>query len=137
MVSVTDEIRVTDDTAAPVVSGNAAPLLHEIRHGLEALIVSGQETTLDLTTLPLTPDDEQRLFAVLGEGEIEIQLHALGETFIRETSIGGVWLIEHFDADQRRTGCFIEITTCPSLLRSPWEHLRQGLDRLSTTLATR
>lgn len=122
--------------ATPAVSGNAIPLLHEIRHALQRLLTSDQETSIDLTTLPLTPEDEQRLFAALGEGEIEVQLHALGESVIRETGIGGVWLIEHFDTDQRRTGRFIEITTCPSLLRSPLEHLRQGLDRLSTTLAT-
>lgn len=115
---------------------NALPLLHEIRHALANLLTDGQETTIDLQSLPMGPADEARLFEVLGRGEVEAQLNALGNSLIWETGIPGVWLIEHFNADQQLVAKLIEVTAMPSILKSQPEDIREGLVKLSERLAT-
>ena len=115
---------------------NALPLLHEIRHALADFLTDGQETTIDLQRLPMGPADEARLFEILGRGEVEAQLNALGNSLIRETGIPGVWLIEHFNADQQLVAKLIEVTAMPSFLKSQPEDIREGLVKLCERLAT-
>lgn len=117
-------------------TGNALPLLHEICHALKALVETGRETTIDLKKIPLGPAEELRLLAILGQGEIEAQLNTLGDSIIRETGISGVWLIEHFDEDEQSMGRFIEVTPCPSVLKSPLQDIRHGMEMLSHKLAS-
>jgi hydrogenase-1 operon protein HyaF len=117
------------------LTGNGLPLLHEIYHALEALLESGRETVIDLRKIPLGPADELRLLAILGQGEMEAQLNSLGESTIRESGISGVWLIEHFNEDGQSIGRFIEVTPCPTVLKSPLEDIRHGMDKLSHALA--
>jgi len=115
---------------------NTFPLLHEIRHALADFLTDGQETTIDLQRLPMGPADEARLFEILGRGEVEAQLNALGNSLIRETGIPGVWLIEHFNADQQLVAKLIEVTAMPSILKSQPEDIRDGLVKLNERLAT-
>lgn len=117
------------------LTGNALPLLHEICHALQVLIDSGQETVIDLRKIPLGAADELRLLTILGQGEMEAQLSALGDSVIRETGISGVWLIEHFNEDGQSIGRFIEVTPCPTVLKSPLEDIRHGMNKLSHVLA--
>lgn len=134
-MTLPDAIPVSISTMSVAPTGNALPLLHEICHALEALIESDQETVIDLGKIPLGPADEAHLFAVLGQGEIEVRLNALGESVIRETGIAGVWFIEHFNDHGQHTGRFIEVTHCPTVVKSPQEDVRHSLHRLAATLA--
>jgi hydrogenase-1 operon protein HyaF len=63
----------------PVSHGNALPLLHEVRHALERLLAAGEETVIDLRSIPMGPGDEARLEAELGTGDVSARL---------ETAIG-------------------------------------------------
>jgi hydrogenase-1 operon protein HyaF len=135
LMNLSNAIQVSKSTLSAIPTGNALPLLHEICHALKALVESGQETVIDLGKIPLGPGDELRLLAVLGQGEIEAQLNALGDSIIRETGISGVWLIEHFNEDEQSIGRFIEVTSCPTVLKSPLEDIRHGMDKLTKALA--
>ena len=132
-MSKLDDIQIRVESA-PWATGNALPILHEIRHALLELLESGQETAIDLSALPLGPADETRLLEVLGNGELEARLNALGKSIIRETRISGVWLIEHFNADEQLMGRFIEVTYLPAILKSQPEDIRQGLAALTERL---
>jgi hydrogenase-1 operon protein HyaF len=134
-MNVSNIISVSTPPASIIPTGNALPLLHEICHALKALLESGRKTVIDLRKIPLGPGDELRLLAILGQGEIEAQLNALGESVIRETGISGVWLVEHFDEDEQSIGRFIEVTPCPTVLQSPLEDIRHGMDKLANALA--
>jgi len=106
------------------------PILHEIVTMHKSLISSGQGNILDLRHEPLTLDDIAALKELLGQGEVEANLNALGSTNIRETGISGVWWITHFNQEGNIIGEYVEITTCPEMLKTFPEELESALVRL-------
>jgi len=115
--------------------GNALPVLHEIRHALARLAESGESRVIDLNAMPFGPGDEERLLALLGQGEIEARLNALGVTEIRETAVPGVWLVDHRNAEGERLVLHIEINTVPDILRTQAPDLRDAVATLDARLA--
>jgi len=115
--------------------GNALPILHEIRHGVERLAKSGEPSLIDLRAIPFGPGDEARLLARLGRGEVEATIQALGETRIWESTIPAVWLIDHYNAEGQRIALHIEIDRIPSILVTPAEDLAEASSRLDALLA--
>lgn len=125
-------IRLED---APWSAGNATPILHEIRHALLALLESGQETIIDLHSLPISPADETQLRDALGQGEVEARFDVLGKSIVRETRLPGVWFVDHYNADGHPVGRFIEITLIPAILKAQPEDIQEGIARLTEQLA--
>jgi HupH hydrogenase expression protein, C-terminal conserved region len=113
---------------------NVRPLLHEIRHALARLLESGEETVIDLRSIPLAPGEEAAIEQALGEGELRATLSALGPSEFLETSYSGVWLVTHYNNDNRIVGKFVEVTTIPALLRSQTEDVAAALRRLEARL---
>lgn len=114
--------------------GNTAPLLAEVRHALGRLIADGEETRIDLNALPFGPGDEERLKALLGIGEVEARVSALGPTSVRETAIPGVWLVDYRNADDERLAWHIEIARTPEILRTDTEELGTAIAALDARL---
>jgi len=129
-VSSIDAIPVT----AEVVTGNVAPLLHEVRHALKRLADGKDGTVIDLQGLPLAPGEEERIEEVLGQGEVRAEIDALGPTIIQETSYPGVWLVTHRNTEQAVVGRFIEVTHIPELLKSQQADIENGANRLENEL---
>lgn len=102
---------------------------------MERLSREGESTILDLRAIPFPPGDEQRLLDYLGTGEVEAQLHALGNSLIRETRYSGVWVVEHKNGDDERVALQIEITSVPAILRAQPEDIEEGLNRLTASLS--
>ena len=119
----------------PVTVVPALPLLHELAAMLDKLIESGETDSIDLRREPLSPQDRARLKEILGQGELSARVDSLGPTTIQETAIAGVWWLTHCDAEDRVLGEFIEVTTCPELLRSSIPEVRSGVSRLRARLA--
>ena len=116
-------------------TGNDILILHEIRHALERLLTSDEPTTIDLRALPMAPGEEAKIEAMLGTGEINVTLNALGVSSIIETAIAGVWLITHYNMEDEILGKFIEIARVPSLVSSPIEEIKSGLEQLTERLS--
>ena len=114
---------------------NAVPLLHEIRHALEKLADSGETTTIDLSSIPFGPGDKQQLFDVLGHGEVEAKIDAMGETRVEESGFPGVWLVHYFAVTGEQLATHIEVTRCPSLLITPEQDLADSALNLQAQLA--
>lgn len=110
-------------------------ILSEIADRLEQLAHDGTTATIDLRSLPMSPDDRLRLRDALGNGEIVASLHADGVSTMRETAIGGVWWIELCNEENEVQACFIEIAPVPSLLFSAAEDITRGAATLRTRLA--
>ena len=72
-------------------------LIVEIAGLLRRLIEDGEEGSIDLLGLPLSPSCLAALERRLGQGEIEVQLDAAGRSKIRETGFPGVWWTTHAD----------------------------------------
>ena len=122
------------DGGSPDYRGNAVPIVYEIRHALERLVSTGESSTIDLNGIPFGPGDEERLVALLGTGEVEATVDALGPTRIRETAIPGVWLIDHRNPEAERLALHIEVTTAPKLLRTQTQDLARAVAELDVRL---
>ena len=129
-MSALDAIPVTTEVA----SGNVEPLLHEIRHALKRLATGGEGTVIDLKRLPLAPGEEERIEAILGEGEVRAEVDALGPTQVLETSYPGVWLVTHRNAEDSIVARFIEVTDMPELLKSQPADIEYAIQKLETEL---
>lgn len=115
-------------------TGNLVPLMHEIRHALERLAQGKEGTSIDLLSLPLAPGEEERIEAVLGEGEVRAELQALGPTVVQETSYPGVWLVTHRDANDAVIARLVEVTRMPAILMSQQEDIERGISKLKSEL---
>ena len=119
-MSVFDNIQIRADAPppAPAVTGNALPILHEIRHALRQLADTGEATVLDLRAIPFGPGDEERLFSFLGRGEVSATVDTLGESRVWETGYPAVWVVEHRNPENERIALQIEITDIPGILKT-------------------
>lgn len=113
---------------------NVKPLLHEIKHALNALINNNESSIIDLRSIPLAPGEEDKLLNILGQGEIQAQLKSLGLSDITETQYSGVWLVTHYNEDNSIIGRFIEITKMPDILKAQQEDMLVAYDRLDEDL---
>ncbi len=128
-------IAVTDNDAGLAFSGNADPILHEVRALLKDLVESGKSSSIDLRSLPLLPGDYEKLKQTLGEGEVSATLDTLGTTHVRETAVHGVWWVTHFSGDEQDIVAeFIEVTYVPEILRTHPADARVALDSLDSRL---
>lgn len=123
-----------EDVLSFVSTGNALPVLHEIKHALVALLERGEETMIDLGAIPFAPGDERQLADVLGDGEVAAVVSVLGESQIYETKIPGVWRINNLDDNGELQSRFIEVTFTPELLKTQREDAEVGLGLLSDRL---
>ncbi len=115
-------------------TGNVTPLLHEVRHALAALLENDEQTVIDLRAMPLAPGEEARIEEALGQGEVRVELNALGRSDIVETQYPGVWLITHSNTENKVVGKYIEIALIPDILQAQQGDIEAGLEQLSNTL---
>ena len=122
-------IQIGDD-----LTWNVMPLLHEVKHAMDNLIKKGETAVIDLRSIPLAPGEEDKILNVLGQGEVQSQLNALGPSEIIETQYAGVWVVTHYNDENDIIGRFIEITTIPDILRSQEEDVVEAYSRLAESL---
>ena len=117
-----------------MLSCNVQPILHEVRHALETLLNNGENSIIDLRSIPLAPGEEDTILETLGQGELQAQLDALGLSEICETRYAGVWLISHYNEAGNIVSRFIEITRLPDILKSQREDMLIALNQLAEEL---
>jgi hydrogenase-1 operon protein HyaF len=122
------------EAVANLPTGNAPPILAEIHEALGRLVESGTTAVIDLGSIPFTGGDEKVLQDVLGEGEVNAVVNAMGESFVQETEIPGVWRVDHYDQAGSTQSRFIEITFIPDILRTQREDALRGHEMLAERL---
>lgn len=110
---------------------NLKPLLLQIEQALRDLRDTDEVTTIDLTAMPFSSQDEIDLRTQLGEGEVSARVDAFGPTLVQETALPGVWLVEHKDADDKRLTLHLDIARVPPILVTPYEDIAEGLEALA------
>ncbi len=113
---------------------NVKPLLNEVKHALDKLIETGQSTVIDLRSIPLAPGEEEKILNVLGLGEVQARLDALGLSEVIETRYAGVWIVTHYNDDDHIISRFIEVTSMPEILCSQTEDIMAAYSRLDLAL---
>lgn len=111
------------------------PILNELVSKLKALISSGQSSIFDLRHEPLTSGDIDELKNILGRGEVDATLSALGTSNVRETAVAGIWWTTHYNEQGDVISEFIEVTTCPNLLKTFPDGLESALTGLQTKIS--
>lgn len=109
-------------------------LLNEVAALLDQWTQSSEGGSVDIGRLPLSRVEREALTALLGSGEVDAQVDALGKSRIRETSIPGVWWVTHFDGESAVIGEFIEVAQTPELVSAQREDMIRGLERLNDRL---
>lgn len=112
------------------LSGNAPVLLREIAEYVRVLLEKGESTAIDLSAMPLTPDDLDWLRERLGQGEIDVTLNAEGESTLSETACPGVWWVTHRNENGAIASQFIEVAQVPELVKAHPEDIKIGLEHL-------
>ena len=97
---------------------NVHSILVEIQQGLKNFNQDKDNYSIDLGAIPLSAEEREHLFELLGHGEVDISLSALGISEIYETLFSGVWVIKHRDEENQFNGLFIEIGDVPDIILS-------------------
>ncbi|MEW8625751.1 MAG: hydrogenase expression/formation C-terminal domain-containing protein [Candidatus Thiodiazotropha sp.] len=127
-------IKVETPEGTQTSHGNALPIMHEIHHALQRFSAEGEQSCIDLRSLPFGPGDEEELLRLLGRGEINVTMDALGESTIWETAFSGVWVVDHRNAEGERVALQIEIGSVPQIVFSQQEDIVDAIDRLEEQL---
>ncbi|MDV7145427.1 hydrogenase expression/formation C-terminal domain-containing protein [Tropicimonas sp. TH_r6] len=125
------------EAVANLPTGNAPPILSEILDALGRLIDRAEPTVIDLGAIPFTGGDEKVLQEILGNGEVNAVLDAMGESHVQETGIPGVWRVDHCDPKGEIQSRFIEITFVPDILKTQSEDAQRGQEMLAERLSER
>ncbi|MCF7985814.1 MAG: hydrogenase expression/formation protein [Thiohalocapsa sp.] len=128
-------IRVESPPQTGADFGNALPILNEIRHALGRLNETGEPSQIDLAAIPFGPGDEARLLELLGRGEVEATVDALGPTQVWETRFSGVWVVDYANADAQRVALQIEVDVVPQILRTQHADIADAIKALDERLA--
>ena len=118
------------------LGGGVAAILSELVNLLERLARGDAAATIDLRSLPMSPQDRAELQSALGEGEVQATVNAEGLSKIRETHISGVWWVEHFDRHGELLAELIEVTLVPQILASASDEIAAAARALRAQIAT-
>jgi hydrogenase-1 operon protein HyaF len=137
-VSRLTEIPIRIEPAAPLagLGGGVMAILAELAGLLERLAAGEQPATIDLRSLPMSPQDRVALQGVLGDGEVQATLDAQGLSSIRETRVPGLWWVEHRDPRGELIAESIEVTRMPQILMSALDEIRAGAAALRAQITT-
>ena len=132
------EIPIRIEPAAPLagLGGGVMAILAELAGLLERLAAGEQPATIDLRSLPMSPQDRVALQGVLGDGEVQATLDAQGLSSIRETRVPGLWWVEHRDPRGELIAESIEVTRMPQILMSALDEIRAGAAALRAQITT-
>jgi hydrogenase-1 operon protein HyaF len=133
-------VRVEGAPAGSLVSdgglgGGVTAILSELAALLEQLVEINESATIDVRSLPMSPDDRVRLKAALGDGEVQATVNAQGISVLRESSIPGIWWVEHRDEHGEVVVESLEVTRIPAFLMSAPDEIRSGVRALREKIA--
>jgi hypothetical protein len=112
------------------LGGGVAAILSELATLLERLVRGEPSRSIDLRSLPMSPQDRAELQRVLGEGEVQATIDARGLSKIRETRISGVWWVEHFDERGELIAELIAVSRIPEILACVTDEMAAGARNL-------
>jgi hydrogenase-1 operon protein HyaF len=117
-------------------TGMALSVLSEIGTRLEKLAASGEESAIDLRSLPLTEADRAQLEELLGQGEVSARMDLAGESEVWETAYPGAWWIRHRGAGGTIASEVIAVCRIPEILVTHPVDIEAAARRIRNELET-
>ncbi len=115
----------------PPQAMNVPALVNELQ---EAMDRSGPDTpahVINLTLLPLSPEDAAHLDALLDGGSVVVLSRGFGNCRISSTAARNVWRVQYFNNMQTLILNTIEVVTMPEVALAAREDLVETHDRLA------
>jgi len=136
-------IRVLPSVAAPAagdglgggLGGGVHAILAELVTLLEGLVDLEHGGMIDLHSLPMDPRDRTALQHALGKGEVHATLDAQGLSQFQETSVPGIWWIEHRDPSGELVAELLEVAAVPAILACARDEIATGPGVLRSRIA--
>lgn len=107
----------------------------ELAHALVRLAETGEETVIDLRSLPFGPTDLAALAERLGTGEVTCTLEVAGRSEVRETGFAGIWWVRHFGAGDEIAAEEVQVTRIPEILVSHPDDVAFAARRIADAVA--
>ncbi len=114
---------------------NSPALIREIRHRAAHWRPGDPAHVINLTLLPVTPQDLQYLGDTLGRGPIGILSRGYGSCRIGSTGLGNVWWVQHFHNMGQMILNTIEIVDLPIAAQAAVQDYEDSCERLGEWLA--
>jgi hydrogenase-1 operon protein HyaF len=114
----------------PAGAMNAPALLHEIRSQVRTSRPGASAHVINLTLLPLSPDDQVCLDAALPVGPVAVLSRGFGNCRITSTGVHHVWRVQYFNNAQTLILNTIEIVDIPEVALAAAEDLADSEERL-------
>ncbi len=115
-------------------SPQVGALLQELHALITALQTTEKGGTIDIRSYPLSPQDREQLYLILGEGEVSARIDALGPSEIQETRIPGIWRVTHYNEHRSMLTEHVVVTRIPDILMTDPRDLSSSLDQLTRLL---
>lgn len=110
---------------------NAPALLAEIRHQVRAFRPHHSPHVINLTLLPLNPDDHRMLERAIPAGPVAILSRGFGNCRITSTGLRNVWRVQYFNSMQTLILNTLEIVRVPEAALAADEDLAESRTRLA------
>ncbi len=116
------------------VTGLADAVLAELLGLVQQHSDVGEESTIDLRSLPMTDADRELLKERLGTGEVSTTINAAGLSIVEETTIPGVWWVRHEGGEGRVAAEQIAVTRIPEILLTHPDDIASAPEKLSALI---
>lgn len=113
---------------------NALPLLVEIAAAIDRNRTDGTEHSINLTLLPMSPEELDFIDKRLGRGPIDILSGAYGKCQVISTQCHHVWWVRYYNSMGKLILNTLEITAVPQVVAAAPEDLADSAVRLTEIL---
>jgi hydrogenase-1 operon protein HyaF len=113
---------------------NAPALVDEILDVAKACVDGAPAHVVNLTLLPVTPEDLDHLVAALGAGTTAILSRGYGNCRISSTAVPDVWWVQYYNSTDQLILNTIEVVDVPDVALAADEDIADSLERLEEYL---
>lgn len=122
------------ETEPPPDVMNAMPILAELADQLAGYQPGRQAHVINLTLLPLAPEDVDFLDGILGKGPVTILSRGYGDCSITSTAVANLWWVRYFNSTGKLILNTLEVVDIPIVARAAPEDLQTSAKRLKDIL---
>jgi hydrogenase-1 operon protein HyaF len=119
------------DFELPPGAMNVAALIHELQEAMDRSGPQAPAHVINLTLLPLSPEDTVHIDRVLDGGSVVILSRGFGNCRISSTAARNVWRVQYFNNMQTLILNTIEVTPMPEVAVAAGEDLAETHGRLA------
>jgi len=126
-----------DVGAPPLRQGimNAPAILNELLESSRKYRAGQAAHVINLSLLPMSPEDLQYLFEAFGTGTVSILSRGYGNCRITSTRLANVWWVQYFNSMDQIILNTIEVVDVPEVALAADEDFQDSIERLGEWLA--